>query len=78
MSPPPGLIPALADRYRWLVFDTEESAMLFRLTAPNQRTRLGVIPRAIRSIQVSRDLKRASVNVREYRGDAWIAKLIRQ
>jgi hypothetical protein len=62
----------------WIVFDTEETARLFRLTAPGKVTAIGAIPRAIRSIQVSRDLKRASINVRDYRGDAWITKLIRQ
>jgi hypothetical protein len=62
----------------WSVYDTQESATFYRLTAPGHLERIGAVPRAIRSIQVSNDLKRASVNVREYHGDAWITRLTRK
>ena len=62
----------------WSVFDTQESVTLYHLTSPGHLERLGSVPRVVRSIQVSSDLKRASVNVREYHGDAWITRLTRK
>jgi hypothetical protein len=39
---------------------------------------LGTVPRPVAGISVSRDLKRATVLVRDYHGDAWMSKVARQ
>jgi hypothetical protein len=44
------------------VWDTPESAVLYRVTGPGQLERLGSVPRPIANVNVSRDLKRIAVH----------------
>jgi hypothetical protein len=54
-----------------------ETAELIQVTAPGQAKRLGTIPHAITRMSVSNDLKRMSMMWRDYRGDAWLYKVVR-
>ncbi len=55
----------------------QETAELIQLTAPGQVRRIGTIPHAVNRMSVSADLKRAAFMWREYRGDAWMYKVVR-
>jgi hypothetical protein len=58
--------------------DTPESSTLYHLLGPGRAVRLGAIPRAVSSVSVSQDLKRAAIVVRDYRGDAWMSRVVRR
>jgi hypothetical protein len=57
--------------------DTPETWSLYHLTGPDRAVKLGTIPRTVSSISVSADLKRAAIVVHDYRGDAWINRVVR-
>jgi hypothetical protein len=57
--------------------DTPETWSLYHLTRPDRAVKLGTIPRTVSSISVSADLKRAAIVVHDYRGDAWINRVVR-
>jgi hypothetical protein len=59
------------------VWTGQETMALLQLTAPGQARRLGTIPHAVTQFNASADLKRASFMWREYRGDAWLYKVVR-
>jgi hypothetical protein len=59
------------------VRQTQESFALYRLRAPGRLERLGVIPRPIAGLSVSRDLRHAVVKVQDYHGDAWMHRVVR-
>ena len=59
------------------VWDTPESAVLYRVAAPGQRERLGSVPRPIAGLNVSRDLKRIVVLETNYHGDAYMSRIVR-
>jgi hypothetical protein len=50
---------------------------LYRVRAPGHIEVLGTVPRAAKAVDVSRDLKRAAVTVREDHGDVWRWRLAR-
>ncbi|MFI5280857.1 MAG: protein kinase [Gemmatimonadales bacterium] len=56
---------------------TQQSSTLYRVAQPNRMQKLGTIPRPIDGLGVSRDLKRATVYVRDYHGDAWMSRVVR-
>jgi hypothetical protein len=60
------------------VFPTEQAAALYRLRGPGQVERIGAIPRPVEGVEVSQDLRRATVNALEYHGDVWLSKVVRQ
>jgi hypothetical protein len=70
---------------RWLddgslaiaLLDAEASYSLYRARVGGQMVRLGSIPRALSTINVSADMKRAVVVTRDYHGDAWMSKVTR-
>jgi hypothetical protein len=67
----------LADGSAFLqVARTQESLTFFRLTGPGQLQSLGDSPRPIRQVSVSRDMKQATVQERDYRADAWMSKVL--
>jgi hypothetical protein len=51
---------------------------LYRVRAPGHVEVLGTVPRAAKAVDVSRDLKRAAVTVREDHGDVWRWRVVRQ
>jgi len=60
----------------FLAWEAASTAVLYHLTAPGGKRRLGVVPRPITSISVSDDLKRAVVYTEDYFGDAWISRVV--
>jgi hypothetical protein len=60
------------------LFPTEQAAALYRLRGPGQVERLGAIPRPVEGVEVSQDLRRATVNALDYHGDVWLSKVVRQ
>jgi hypothetical protein len=56
---------------------TQESMTLYRVRAPGRLERLGEVPRPVAGVTVSRDLRRATVLVRDYHGDAWMSRVVR-
>jgi hypothetical protein len=60
------------------VWDTPESVVLNKVTAPGRITRLGRESRPSANISVSADLKRISVVERNYHGDAFTSRIVRR
>ena len=58
------------------IWDAEESASLFRVRAPGQVEKLGRIPYPVRGLSVSKNLARAAFFSRQYRGDAWLYRVV--
>ena len=61
-----------------LLIDVHESHSLglYHLTRPLQMRRIGEVPLPVISFSVSRDMKRAVVATREYRGDIWMSSVV--
>jgi hypothetical protein len=67
----------LADGSAFLqVARTQGSLTFFKLTGPGQIQSLGDSPRPIRQVSVSKDMKQATVQERDYRADAWMSKVV--
>ena len=58
-------------------WDTPESAVLYKVTGPGRRERLGAVTRPIAGISVSSDLKRIAVLESNYHGDAYMSRIVR-
>ena len=58
------------------VWDTPESAVLYRVDRPRPLTRVGRVARPSADISVSADLKRISVVERNYHGDAFSSRVV--
>jgi hypothetical protein len=58
--------------------EAPETYSVYHLLGPGRAEKLGVIPRRVSSISVSKDLKRAAVVVRDHRGDAWMSRVVRR
>jgi hypothetical protein len=72
-----GRITPLADGGVFMTAARSQGALsFFKLTGPGQMQSLGDSPRPMRSISISRDMKSASVQERDYRADAWISKVV--
>jgi hypothetical protein len=50
---------------------------VFTADGPDRIARLASIPRPLTSLTASRDLSRVVANVRDYRADAWMSKVVR-
>jgi hypothetical protein len=61
----------------FLLQSGRETWTAFTVDGPERVVKLAVIPRALASLSVSRDLKRAVANVDDYRADAWMSRVIR-
>ncbi len=59
-------------------WDTPESIVFYRVTAPGKMERLGKVPRSVAGVSVSDDLKRAVVLEADYHGDAYMSRIVRQ
>ncbi|MEO6208998.1 MAG: protein kinase [Gemmatimonadaceae bacterium] len=72
-----GDLTPLADGSVFLdVSQSQGSLSFFKSTGPGQLQSLGVSPRPLRGVSVSRDMKRASAFERDYRADAWMSKVV--
>jgi hypothetical protein len=60
----------------YLVQEGRESWHLYTADGPNRVASIGTIPRPVSSLTASRDLERVVANVRDYRADAWMSKVI--
>ena len=58
-------------------WDTPESIVLYRVTAPGKMQRLGKVPRSVAGVSISDDLKRAMVLEADYHGDAFMSRVVR-
>ena len=70
---------------RWLadgsvaatIWSGPEAVSLFKLTGPDQVQRLGAIPHVATQFDYSADLKRVTMGWAEYRGDAWMYRVVK-
>ena len=68
----------LADGSAFLqISHTQEEVSFSRLLGPGKAQPLGDSPRPMRGMSVSADMKRATVNERDYRADAWMSKVVK-
>ncbi len=56
---------------------TQESVALLQVRGSGDIKRLGVIPRPVAGVSLSRDLKRALIIERTHHGDAWMSRIVR-
>jgi hypothetical protein len=61
----------------FLIAETSDMWSLYGADGPGRLTKLGTIARPLSSVTASRDLRRVAANVRDYRADAWLSKVIR-
>ena len=61
----------------FLVSEGRDSWSISSVDGPNRIRSLGTIPRPVSSLTLSRDRRRVVANVRDYRADAWMSRVIR-
>ena len=72
-----GHITPLSDGSVFIAASQSQGALsFFTSTGPVQLQSLGVSPRPLRGVTVSRDMKRAAPFERDYRADAWMSKVV--
>ena len=59
------------------VWTSTDAAVLHQLRGPGQSTSLGTLSHVSNTISLSKDLKRATIMWREYRGDAWMYRVVK-
>jgi len=59
------------------VWSSIDAAALRRLTGPGQMSAIGTLGHVANGISVSKDLARATIMWREYRGDAWMYRVVK-
>lgn len=62
----------------FLVFETQQTATLYRLRGPGRIERLGTIPCPIFDVSVAADLGHAVVTVRDDHADAWMTRIVQR
>ena len=66
----------LADGILVKAYPTQESVRLIKISSQGTAQQLGAIARPVRNVTTSADMKRATVDERDYRADAWMSKVI--
>ena len=61
----------------FLLGEGRDTWSVFTAEGPGRIVPLGAVPRPVNSLSVSRDRRRAVANVRDYRADAWMSRVIR-
>ena len=61
----------------FLVSEGRDVWSISSVDGPGRVKPLGTVPRPVSSLTLSRDGRRVVANVRDYRADAWMAKVIR-
>jgi tRNA A-37 threonylcarbamoyl transferase component Bud32 len=59
------------------VWSSIDAATLHQLTGPGQTKSLGALSHVANAISLSKDLARATITWREYRGDAWMYRVVK-
>jgi hypothetical protein len=62
----------------FIAYDAGGLYKLYRVRVPGRIEVIGTVPRAAKAVDVSRDLKRAAVTVREDHGDVWRWRVVRR
>ena len=85
----PELDAIITDRYsierQWLadgtiaftVWGSTDAATLRQLTGPGQAKPIGALGHVANVVSLSKDLARATIMWREYRGDAWMYRVVK-
>jgi len=60
------------------VMPSQESATLYRVSSPGQLQLVGTVPRPVSGLTVSADLRRVTIDTRDYHGDAWMSTVTRR
>ena len=61
----------------FLLGEGRDTWSVFTAEGPGRVAPLGAVPRPVNSLSVSRDRRRVVANVRDYRADAWMSRVIR-
>jgi len=59
------------------VWSSTDAATLRQVTGPGQAKSLGALGHVANAISLSEDLARATIMWREYRGDAWMYRVVK-
>jgi len=59
------------------VWSSSDAATVRQLAGPGQETMIGAIGHIATTVSLSRDLKRATLMWRDYRGDAWMYRVVK-
>ncbi len=62
----------------FLVWPSSNAVTIHKVTAPGRYTTLGTLGHVATFVTVSRDLQRATLMWRDYRGDAWMHKVVKR
>jgi hypothetical protein len=60
-----------------MVWSGPESVTLHKLTGASQDRKLGAVAHVASTMSLSTDLKRATIGWRDYRGDAWMYRVVK-
>ncbi|HEX9164696.1 MAG TPA: protein kinase [Gemmatimonadales bacterium] len=58
------------------VWPAVDAVELLQVRGPGQVERLGAVPHRVGGLSVSNDLRRAAIQWRDYRGDAWLYRVV--
>jgi tRNA A-37 threonylcarbamoyl transferase component Bud32 len=73
-----GSVTWLADgSIAFTVWSSSDAAAVRRLTGPGRETPIGALAHVSNAISLSKDLERATITWREYRGDAWMYRVVK-
>jgi hypothetical protein len=59
------------------IWSAEQSVSLFKVRGPGHVEPLGRIPHPVNRLTVSSNLARATIGWREYKGDAWMYRVVK-
>lgn len=59
-----------------VVFETEQTASVYRLRGPGRMELLGTIPRPVSDVSIASDLDHTLVTVRNFLADAWMIRIL--
>src|SRR6059036_2088010 len=60
-----------------LVAESQRIVTLYRVRGAGRVNKVGTIPRPVDWVSISRDGRRAVVTTRDFRGDIWLARVVR-
>jgi tRNA A-37 threonylcarbamoyl transferase component Bud32 len=73
-----GLARWLADgSIAFTIWSSSDAATMYQLSGPGQEKKIGPLAHVSNIVSVSRDLQRATLSWREYRGDAWMYRVVK-
>ena len=61
----------------FMVWSSSDAVSVRKVTGPGQEQHLGTVGHVATTLSVSRDLKRAAIMWRDYRGDAWMYRVVK-